>query len=250
MHWGAACALACAGSVALLIAPANAQTVGFTGALYGVRGTYPTERVNSVYVFTGGDVTVGPVRVMATLPFIRASTTPDATVTSTPLTSTTSTGVGDPLVRVDVRLGDNPPRRVQIGLAGAVKVPIVDAATGRGSGEADYGLGWTTVTTIQRTSLMADVMYWTYGDPEGADFTDTWSYSVGVARVVGGGRSSLMASIGGFSSGVGVAPPPVALTVGLLTLVQRRQSLALTASVGLTDSSSDVSVGASWRLTR
>lgn len=250
MEWRASCALAFVGSLATSIGPAVAQTVGFTGALYGVRGTFPTERVNSVYVFTAGDATVGPVRVMATVPFVRVSTTPDATATSTSAMSTTSAGVGDPLVRVDVRFVDDRRRRVQVGLAGALKVPIVDAATGRGTGETDYGLGGTAVTTMRRTSLMADVLYWTYGDPEGSDFTDAWSYSVGAARVVGGGRSSVTASLGGFSSGVGGAPPPVALTVGLLTLVQRGQSLALTASVGLTDSSSDVSVGASWRLTR
>lgn len=250
MQWRASCALAFIGSLATSVGSLGAQTVGFTGAFYGVRGTFPTERVNSVYVFTSGDATVGPVRVTATVPFVRVSTTADATATSIPATPTTSTGVGDPLMRVDIRLVDDRRRRVQIGLAVALKVPIVDVATRRGTGETDYGLGGTVVTTMRRTSLMADVLYWTYGDPEASDFTDAWSYSVGAARVVGGGRSSVMASLGGFSSGVGGASPPVALTVGLLTLLQRGQSLALTASVGLTDSSSDVSVGASWRLTR
>ena len=140
--------------------------------------------------------------------------------------------------------------RVRIGLTGALKIPMVDVSTGRGTGETDYGLGGSAAAPIGRSSLMTDVVYWTYGDPEGVNFTDSWSYSVGIAQGVGSGRSALMASISGFSSGIDGAPPPVALSVGLLTLVQRRHSVALTASIGLTESSSDLSVGASWRLAR
>jgi hypothetical protein len=55
--------------------------------------------------------------------------------------------------------------------------------------------------------------------------------------------------------GTGPALTPAAESFGgrtslLTAVVQRRHSLALTASFGLTESSSDVSVGASWRLAR
>ena len=164
--------------------------------------------------------------------------------------ASTSTGVADSTVRIDVRVWDNRPRAIQVGLTGAVKLPVVDATSGRGTGEADYGVGASAFKTMSRTSLMADVLFWKYGDPEGVDFANTSSCSAGVAQVVGGGRFSAMGSISGFSSGVGDLPPPVALNLSVLSLIGRRQSLAVTASIGLNDSTSDFSVGTSWRIAR
>jgi len=233
-----------------LIAPAEAQTIGYTASLYGVHGTYPTERMNSVYVFNGIDVSAGPFRVAVTLPFVRTETTPVTTDGTTPAAASTNSGIGDPLLRLDVRLLHDPARGLQLGLAGAVKVPFVDATTGRGTGEADYGVGASAFSTLHRTSFMADVLFWKYGDPDDVDFTNTWSYSVGVAQVLGTGRVSAIGSISGFSSGISDQPPPVSLNVGVLSLVGRRQSLAVSASVGLNDSTSDFSIGASWRIAR
>jgi hypothetical protein len=225
--------------------------VGYTGSLYVVRGTYPAERVESVYFFNGVDVSGGPIRAAVTLPLLRVETTPAAEVPGvTPAAPFTSAGIGDPLVRVDVNLLNDRARGLQVALAGAVKVPVVGADTGRGTGEADYGIGGSAFATLDRTSVMADVLFWKYGDPEGIDFQDTLSYSVGVARAVGSGRYSALASIGGFSSGLGGATPPLALNVGILALVGRRQSLAVTASIGLNESSSDFSIGTSWRIAR
>jgi hypothetical protein len=188
--------------------------------------------------------------VAVTLPFVGTKTTPVSTDEATPAAAVTNTGFGDPLLRLDVRLLHDPARGLQLGLAGAVKIPFVDASTGRGTGERDYGVGASAFSTLRRTSFMADVLFWKYGDPDDVDFTNTWSYSVGVAQILGTGRYSAVGSISGFSSGIGDQPPPVSLNVGVLSLVGRRQSLAVSASVGLNDSTSDFSIGASWRITR
>lgn len=230
----------------------SGQAVGYTGSFYGVHGSDPTGRVDSVYVFNGVDVTSGPVRVSVALPWVRVETTLPERVglDTTAALSSTSTGWGDPLARLDVRVLDDQRHGVQLGVAAAIKMSLVDASTGRGTGETDYALGATAFKSVRRTALMADVLFWKYGDPDGVDLTDTWSYSLGVAQAFGSGRWSTVGSVSGFSSGLGEGPPPVALNLGVLMLMGRRQSLALTTSIGLTGSSSDVSIGTSWRITR
>jgi hypothetical protein len=230
---------------------AGAQTIGYSGSWYGATGTYPSTQVDSVYLFNGVDVAKGPVRVAVTVPWMRVKTTIASTTTTVSSVSgaTTSTGLGDPLVRLDVRLFENPFRTLRVGAATAVKVPAVSADTGRGTGEADYAVGGTGYASLARTSLMADVLFWKYGDPAGFDFKNTWSYSVGAAQTMGR-RWSALASLSGLSAGIGDLAPPVAVNVGALVLVGGRQSLAVMTSFGLNDGSSDVSVGTTWRVWR
>jgi len=237
----------------LLVAPAlaAAQAVGYTGSLYAAQGRSPTERTDSVYVFAGIDAAAGPARLTLSVPFVRTVTTPeDSAAGETGAAAATTTGVADPLLRLDVRVWNHRARALQVGAAAAVKLPVVDAATGRGTGEADYAVGASAFTAAGRTSFLADVLYWQYGDPDGVDFANTWSYSFGAARIIGRGRVSALGSISGFSSGIAGEPAPVSLNIGFLSLVGRGQSLAVSASVGLTDSASDFSVGTSWRIAR
>ena len=231
--------------------PVSAQSIGFTASMNGVRGTYPGERIDSVYVFNALDMTAGPVHVSATVPWMRMQTTlPDTagevTVTAPPATS----GLGDPLLRVDLSLIDSHARGLQAGVATSVKLPVVDAASGRGTGETDAALGAAVFKSISRTSIMADVLFWKYGDPDGVDFTDAWSYSLSAARMLGDGRWSAIVSIAGFTAGVNDMPAPVALNVGAMRLVGGGQSLGVAASVGLNDGASDFSIGMTWRIAR
>jgi hypothetical protein len=224
--------------------------VGYTGAVSLVSGTYLTERVDSLYLFNGVDVAGGPWRLAATVPFMRLEALPIEGLPEGTPPAAPASGFGDPLVRVDLFVVDEAGPALQVGVAGAVKLPIVDPSTGRGTGEADYGVGGSVFRIINRTSLMADLLFWKYGDPEGVDYVDTVSYSVGVGQIIGNGRWSTLVSVAGFSAGIEGAPPPLALNVALMTLVGRQQSLAVSASIGLTESSTDFSVGTSWRIGR
>jgi hypothetical protein len=59
-----------------------------------------------------------------------------------------------------------------------------------------------------------------------------------------------MASLGGFSHALEGQPGPLQLTVTMLALVGRRQSIAFTAGVGLNDASRGLSAGTTWRIVR
>jgi len=217
--------------------------------VFVARSTYETERATSLYFFNGVDVSAGPLRLSASIPLIRQRTTPvdslaDLSTVSAPRTNT---GFGDPLVRLDVRVVDDRRHDLQIGVAGSVKPAFVDAADGLGTGETDFGAGVSAFKAMGRTALLADALFWKYGDPEGVDFEDSLSYSLGVGRSLGTGRWSTIVSFAGFSP-VGDAPPPLLLTIGVMALTGRSQSLAITTGLGLTDSASDFSIGASWRI--
>ena len=245
------------GALVLLAAavPAGAQEIGYTGSVFVTRGTYAVDAdpETSVYLFNTVDVASGPFRAAVSVPWVRQRTTGLVTDPATgavqELTQTV-TGFADPLVRVDVRLLDDRARGWQAGVAGSVKLPVVDAATGRGSGEADYAGGGTVFKTFAGASVFGDVLFWKYGDPEGMDFEDMLSYSVGVGRVLGGGQWSTMISLSGFSRGLAGAAAPLQLNVAVLTLPGRFQSLAVTGGVGLNDTSGGLSIGTSWRIAR
>ena len=238
--------LAVAATLALAAMPvaASPQTVGYTVGLAGIRGTYPGERLDSTYVFHTFDASAGVIRASLTVPWMRVESTPDLGAPAT------LSGLGDPLLRADVRVAASAAEGWQLSLAAAVKPPIVDAESGRGTGELHVAAGATAMKMMGRTSLLADLLYWKYGDPEGAAFADTLAYSVGLARRLGGGRWSMLSSLSGSTAPVGDLDRPLAVTMAVLAMVGRRQSVVLSATAGLTNGASDAGVAVSWRVVR
>lgn len=245
-------------SAALAVAApvtAQAQDLGYSGSISTARTDVPGATYGGLYFFNSIDVGRGPVRVTMSVPWIRLHTATDAAVSPTdgttiPATDATTAGFGDPLARVDVRVVDRPASALQVGVAGAAKFPVVAAETGRGTGELDAAVGITAYKGLGRSSLMLDALYWKYGDPEGVDFPDAFSYSLAVGRILDrAGRWSTMVSLAGFSAGYDGLSPPVLLNVAMLRLLGR-QSLSVSASVGLTDSATDFAIGTTWRITR
>jgi hypothetical protein len=149
-----------------------------------------------------------------------------------------------------VRLFDDASRPLQVAVVGSGKMPVVDVDSRLGTCEMDVAAGGSLFRAMGGTSLFADLLFWKYGDPEGVDFEDTLSYSVGFGRLLGASRWSAMVSLAGFSKGLEGAAAPVQLNAALLTLISRRQSIATSAGFGLNDSSGGFSLGTSWRISR
>lgn len=231
--------------------PGAAQQVGCSLAVSAARGTYDAGyRLSGLYLFAGLDVTGGPVRLWASLPVIRSSSSVDALdpVSGAPgSTESISTGVGDPLVRVDVRLVDDRANALQVSVAASVKPSLVDPAGGLGTGETDVAFGGSLFKAFGRTSVFADALYWKYGDPEGLDYRDAVIYSVGFGRVIGRSRWSSMVSLSGASQGADGGEPPMQINVAALLPAGDRQSLAISGSIGLRGSTGGFSLSTSWR---
>lgn len=235
----------------------RAQSLGYTGSLFVASTTYPGDggRATSLYVFNSVDVATGPIRASVSVPFVRRNSTftgptVDSVSGSAIEWTETAIGLGDPLIRADLTLLNDRSRGLLFTVAGSVKVPLASVEDGLGTGETDVGVGGTVFAARGSTSLFADLMFWKYGDPPEWDYPDSLSYSVGVGRVLGSGRWSTMASLGGFSHALEGQRGPLQLTVTMLALVGRRQTIAFTAGVGLNDASRGLSVGTTWRIVR
>jgi hypothetical protein len=240
---GLAIGLACLWTLAVP-PPVTAQSLGYSSSVYVAGSAYEGVRTTSVYLFQSVDVAAGPVRISASVPIVRQRIESEADTVSP---AEVSSGFGDPLIRVDIRVVDDRPRGVLVTLAASVKPAMVEAASGLGTGAADFALGASAFHARGRTSVFADALFWKYGDPEGVDFDNAVSYSVGIGRIIGSGRWSTSVALSGFSP-VAEAPPPVLVSVGAMLLTGPGQSLAVTAGFGLSDTASDFSIGTSWRI--
>ena len=235
---------------------AGAQDLGYTASLFFARTSGPDATFDSVSVFNSVDAGRGPLRLTFSVPVGRYHSVIEPGVDPVdgavlPGSDTTASGFGDPLIRADVRVLDDRARGLSVGVAGSIKPPVADPAGGLGTGEMDYAFGVSLYKANGRTALLADALYWVFGDPEGIEYLDGMSYSTGVARTLSAsGRWSTLLTLSGFTAGYGGLSAPVQLNVGVLTLVGRRHSLAVSAGFGLTESAADFSIGTSWRISR
>ena len=242
----------------LLASPALAQDIAYTGTVFATHGTYldGAEKSSSLFVFNTVEAGAGRFHASVSVPFIsrRTTWTPTGAEVAAGTADTafkdTATGVGDPWVRAEVRVVDDRLRGVQVSVAGSLKLPMVSAENGLGTGKADAALGGSMYVTQGAASFFVDAMFWKYGDPEGIDFQDALSYGLGVGHVIGSGRWSAAGSLVGFSRGIDGTSPPLQLTLTVLRLLSARQSLALSAGFGLNDRTDRISIGASWRVAR
>ena len=230
---------------------AAAQEVGVGVAVSAARATDPGQRLTGVYVFTSVDAAAGPVRIWVSVPFATQRSTFDTfdPVTGAPVVEDdTARGVGDPLVRADVRVVDDASNGLQIAASASIKPALADADEGLGTGATDVAFGASVLKTVGRTSILADAQYWMYGDPDGLDLENTLSYSAGIARLLGSGRWSSMISVSGFSTGIDGGRGPVQLNLAALALAGRRQSVSVMVGVGLNSGADDLSFGVGWRV--
>jgi hypothetical protein len=133
-----------------------------------------------------------------------------------------------------------------IGLSASVKVPLVEAGA-YGTGEWDVGGGLSLSRLVgSATMLGLDVSYWHMGDMPDLPLQDGVAGTFTLGRSFG--RSWLAsASLSGSRSTVAGYEAPWWASL-LVSRAGARGILGLTASVGLTDTAPDVTVGVVWRV--
>lgn len=161
-------------------------------------------------------------------------------------TATTAfrTAPGDPLLTATWRVltGD----RTTVGLGVGGKLPLTDTAN-YGTGQWDYG-GSVSLTRRagDATLLGLDVWYWHLGDPPTLDLRDPLSATVTVNHLFSTRWGTSVFFAGGTSALRGYDGP---LSTGAtLTHLGAGGPWGLTATVGLTNTVPDFTLGASWRI--
>jgi hypothetical protein len=190
------------------------------------------------------------ITVRATLPYFVRDT---AVLT---LAGDASTGVpessvnghegslSDPVVQVYAQVLQS--GRTGIGVSASVKVPTVEAGD-FGTGEWDLGGGLSLSRFVGAATMLGlDVSYWHMGDMPDLPLQDgiTGTFTLGRSF----GRSWLAsASVSGGRSTVAGYPAPWWASC-LVSRAGARGIFGLTASLGLSDTAPDVTVGIVWRV--
>ncbi len=254
--------------------PARAQQIDYSGSVQYASGDYLfPERSDALFLYNGLGLTLGRVRLSASLPLVFQRTpwviytdvtglpgaeggsgtgqdvTGSGSEVGATLVDTVSYeefGVGDPLVRADLRLLDERGLRPSVRLTLDVKAPIGDVERGFSSGEWDYAGGVSVTKSVGTTFLFFDFAYWYVGDMPGVELQNSLAYGAGVGHSLGGGKLGLLASLFGSSRIQPAVDPPVQVSLGLSYLLGLRRSLMVSASAGLTDSAPDISLSFGW----
>lgn len=255
-------------------ASARAQQIDYSGSVQYASGDYLfPERSDAVFFYNGLGLTLGRVRLSASVPFVYQRTPwivySDATGTSgmdggsgmgqdvmgsgeQVLLVTVDTiayeevGLGDPLARADLRLLDQRGLLPSVRLTFDVKAPVGDVERGFSSGEWDYAGGLSLTKSIGSTLLFGDIAYWYLGDMPDFELENSFAYGAGIGRSFGSGKIGLLASVFGNSRIQEGVDPPLQVSLGLSYLLSLQRSLMVSASAGLSDSAPDVSLSFGW----
>lgn len=153
------------------------------------------------------------------------------------------TGIGDPLLRADLRLGaaGGPGWGVFL----AAKPPVADEADGFGTGEWDAGGGVTWAAPAGRGRLFAELGWWSYGDPDAYELDDSLVGSAGFGAPIGS-KWSWLAALSLVSEGFDGADGPVEASVSFARAFAPARSLSLTLGAGLTETAPDYRLTVGW----
>lgn len=223
---------------------------GYTGSAHVVRvETADGDRTDAAYLFTSLDLETGPVRTSVTLPVVAQSlrwADPNAGLVETGWQA----GLADPIIRVDGRIWRHLTGASALRVSGAVKLPVASREDGFSSGKVDAAVGLSVTTSQGRNSLLADVTYWIFGDPEDMAYRNVPAVYIGYARVLDRQyRWSGILSVSAAPSAIPDLGAPAQVSAALLRAVGRRGAVGVSVDVGLTDNAADLAVGSLWRFT-
>ena len=247
-------AFAAAGALAsAAAAAAAAQGLYVEGGASLARGNYVyTQATNSGGAAIGFAWTGGSLTLRATLPyFVRdtrllaeqgAASADDVAPTSDG--STLEGKVSDPVLQAGLLVRRT--ARSAVGLSLSVKVPVVQAGA-FGTGEWDVGAGLSLSRFVGGSTMLGvDATWWRMGDLPELPLRDSVMGTLSVGRSLGRSWLASVSLSGGRSTLAGYPDPWWASALVSRTFAQG--ILGVTASVGLTDSAADVSLGVVWRL--
>lgn len=162
--------------------------------------------------------------------------------------SYTQSSFGDPTLYANLKLYSSLSGTTTIRLNSALKFPLADPSSGFGTGEWDYGIGVSASRRISSYFLMADLMKWWFGDLPDLELQNPLTYSFGIGRSLGGGSWLISSTFSGYTEILDSYDPPRNINLGIGYFASRHVSLNSIFSWGLSESSSDFSMGIGWSI--
>lgn len=155
-----------------------------------------------------------------------------------------SAAVGDPIARLTWRALDGPATAAWVSFQ--AKAPVADTAT-FGTGQWDMGGGVGVSQRVGARALVSlDAAYWHLGDLDALDFRDPIYGTATVAYLGSGDWGGALSLTGGTATMEGYDG---AAWVGAdLSRLTGAAAWVLSGSIGLTETTPDLTVGLSWRV--
>lgn len=160
----------------------------------------------------------------------------------------TQASFGDPSIYANLKLYSSLSGATSIRLNSGLKFPLADPNSGFGTGQWDYGLGLSASQRIGSYFMMADLMKWWFGDLADLELKDPLTYSFGLGRSLGGGSWLINTTYSGYTEVIDGYDPPQSLNFGVGYFASDRVSLNSFITFGLSESSSDFSLGFGWNV--
>ena len=161
--------------------------------------------------------------------------------------SYTQSNLADPNLYAYLKLFTSESGASSIQLNTNIKFPFTDPNNGFGTGEWDYGLGLSASQRLGTFFIIADIMKWWFGDLPDLELQDPLSYGLAIGKSLGPDWM-INSSFNGYTEIIDGYDPPMSLGIGIGYFASATVSLNSTFAFGLTESSSDFSVGLGWNV--
>jgi hypothetical protein len=253
--------------------PIKSQAVAYTGSFQFATGTYIfNQRTNGLSFMNGFSLSLGSLRISASIPLIYQST-PYVSYSGVGLIPSGGSeysalkgrqgkkevllpevieyeqvGVGDPLFHADLEFIKEGKFFPSLRLSAEIKMPVTDIDSGFGTGEWDYSAGLSVSKSMGRAFIFADLIYWVLGDLVDLELKDIWSYSFALGSSLGGGKYAVIATYSGQTQVIEGLDAPAFFGIGFSYRIDSKKSLMLSGSLGLTESAPDFSLSFGWRI--
>lgn len=122
-----------------------------------------------------------------------------------------------------------------------IKVPTSSSNSGIGTGEFDYSISFDFHKTLGAFVLFTDVGYIKFGDPQGVDYNNSFTYGIGLGKYLSG-TISILLYYNAYTEVLKGFDPPRQLLLGLNIKTSDSNILSISGSKGLSNYSSDFSI--------
>jgi len=159
-------------------------------------------------------------------------------------TSHLNKGIGDMYLSGEINLLKGTNVLPWIALSSQIKIPTASSEDILGTGEFDYGIGFTFRKQIYSFIAFGDIGYLNLGDPEEITFLNPVTFGIGIGRGFDYGKYSISLYYQRYTKIYEAYTAPHQLSLGLYANIINRTVLSIIGSKGLSETSPDISISA------
>ena len=163
-------------------------------------------------------------------------------------TSYRTSSFSDPGINGAIFLYGRTGGSTSINLNTSIKIPMANPNNGFGTGAWDFGAGLSIFQSMRTFFLFGDATYIWLGDMDELKLNNAVFFNTGVSRLFANRKWMASASISGSTQIIEDFDPPKNLNFSIGHFLSVKNSLSGTMSFGLTESSSDFSLGVGWSI--